>query len=71
MKTGVRTEKVGSASGDELIELGRHLMGVIIDCILDVVALPRHGGIAVDALLLVEETVGTLNAFAGDHTARN
>ena len=58
VEAGVTAEEIGASAGDELIELGRHLMAVVINGIFDVVALPIYRGIAVDALLLMEEAVG-------------
>lgn len=66
VEAGVVVEKVVAAGGEVGVEAGAHAVGIGRDGALYVVPLPIHGGVGVDALLLVEKAVGRVDAVGGD-----
>lgn len=67
-ETGMLEKEVGAALCQLGIKLCRDAVDIAADGKFYVILLPIQRGILVDAELLMEEAVGGLNTFVGDHS---
>jgi len=66
-KASVIAKKLGISRREIMIEGGIHAVDIFADSNLDVILLPIHGGILVNALLLMEETISRLDAVSREN----
>ncbi len=59
-KAGMRKQEVPLSLGQQSIEFMIHAIDVCTNGTLDVITLPVHGGILIDSLLLMKETISCL-----------
>ncbi len=67
MKKRMAAKKVLAPIGKHIKELRIHILHILRYGILYIIFLPLHGGMGIDALLLVKEGIGGLYGTARNH----
>src|SRR3712207_2072486 len=69
-ETIVRPQEITAPIGQPRIERRAHLLGIRVEGILYIVAMPRHGRAGINLPLLMKKAISGLNAVFCYHTSR-